>query len=102
MLNITHYQRNANQNYNEIPPHTGQNGHHQKPTNSLHDKTILMLCQIETELLNFLCRKILSLIKNVKFIAKKNVSIQLLTKIRIRVSENSRAERTFQNHVVQG
>ena len=30
MLNITHYERNANQNYNEISPHTGQNGHHQK------------------------------------------------------------------------
>ena len=28
MLNITNYQRNANQNYNEIPPHTSQNGHH--------------------------------------------------------------------------
>ena len=30
MLNITHYQRNVNQNYNEILPQTGQNGHHQK------------------------------------------------------------------------
>ena len=30
MLNIINYQRNANQNYNEIPPHTSQNGHHQK------------------------------------------------------------------------
>ena len=30
MLNITNYQRNANQNYNEASPHTGQNGHHQK------------------------------------------------------------------------
>ena len=30
MLNISHYQRNANQNYNEILPHTDQNGHHQK------------------------------------------------------------------------
>ena len=29
MLNITHYLRNANQNYNEISPHTNQNGHHQ-------------------------------------------------------------------------
>ena len=29
MLNIAHYQRNANQNYNEVSPHTGQNGHHQ-------------------------------------------------------------------------
>ena len=30
MLNITNYQRNANQNYNEVSPHTDQNGHHQK------------------------------------------------------------------------
>ena len=26
MLNITHYQRNANQNHNEVPSHTSQNG----------------------------------------------------------------------------
>ena len=30
MLNITHYQRNANQNHNEVPSHIGQNGCHQK------------------------------------------------------------------------
>ena len=30
MLNITYHQRNANQNHNEIPPHTCQNGCHQK------------------------------------------------------------------------
>ena len=29
MLNITNYYRNTNQNYNEVPPHTSQNGHHQ-------------------------------------------------------------------------
>ena len=29
MLNIANYLRNANQNYNEVSPHTGQNGHHQ-------------------------------------------------------------------------
>ena len=29
-LNITNQQRNANQNYNDIPLHTGENGHHQK------------------------------------------------------------------------
>ena len=29
MLNITHYQSNANQNHNEVSSHTGQNGHHQ-------------------------------------------------------------------------
>ena len=30
MLNIIHYQRNANQDYNEVPSHAGQNGCHQK------------------------------------------------------------------------
>ena len=30
MLNIANYQKKANQNYNEVSPHTGQNGHHQK------------------------------------------------------------------------
>ena len=34
MLNITHFQKNANQNYNEVSLHTGQNGYHQKPTNN--------------------------------------------------------------------
>ena len=27
MLNFTHYQRNANQNHNEVPSHAGQNGY---------------------------------------------------------------------------
>ena len=26
MLNITHYQRNTNQNHNEVPSHAGQDG----------------------------------------------------------------------------
>ena len=30
MLNITHYQRNANLNHNEVPYHAGQNGCYQK------------------------------------------------------------------------
>ena len=29
MLNITNYQRNANQHHNEISPHTCRNDHHQ-------------------------------------------------------------------------
>ena len=29
MLNITHYQRNANQNHNEVSSHTGPNGCYQ-------------------------------------------------------------------------
>ena len=34
MLNNVDYQRNTNQNYNEVSLHTGQNGYHQKPTNN--------------------------------------------------------------------
>ena len=30
MLNIAYYERNANQNYNEVSPYTSQNGHHEK------------------------------------------------------------------------
>ena len=30
VLNITSYQRNVNQNYSEVLPHTSQNGQHQK------------------------------------------------------------------------
>ena len=30
MLNITNYQRNENQNYNEVSPHAGQNDQLQK------------------------------------------------------------------------
>ena len=30
MLNVAHYYRNANQNYNEISPHTSQSGNHQE------------------------------------------------------------------------
>ena len=30
MFNIAHYERNANKNYNEIPPHTSQNDCNQK------------------------------------------------------------------------
>ena len=32
MFNTANHQKNANQNHNEVSPHTGQNGHHQKST----------------------------------------------------------------------
>ena len=38
MLNITNYQRNANQSYNEISPRTGQNGYHQKNLQTINDR----------------------------------------------------------------
>ena len=34
MVNITNYWRNANQNYNKLPSHTGQNAIIKKSTNS--------------------------------------------------------------------
>ena len=38
MLNIINNARNASQNYSEIPPHTGQNGYHEKlPVNARED-----------------------------------------------------------------
>ena len=29
MFSVTHYERNANPNYHDVSPYTGQNGHHQ-------------------------------------------------------------------------
>ena len=40
VLNITNHQGNANQNHNEISPHTCQNGHHQ------NDKRLQVLVRI--------------------------------------------------------
>ena len=37
MIHITNSQRNANQNYNEAPPHTSQNSHHLQITNVTED-----------------------------------------------------------------
>ena len=34
MINIANYQKNANRNYNEVSPHTGQNGIIKKSTNN--------------------------------------------------------------------
>ena len=36
MLNITHYQRNANQNHNNIPSTASQNGCHQKSLQTIN------------------------------------------------------------------
>ena len=36
MLNITHYQKDANQNHNEVPFHAGQNGCYQKSLQTIN------------------------------------------------------------------
>ena len=42
MFNITNHQGNANQNLNEIPPHTCQNGYYQKENNTDKKKTSVL------------------------------------------------------------
>ena len=44
MFSITNHQRNANQNHNEILPHTCQNGYHQKDNKSDKDSTESVDC----------------------------------------------------------
>ena len=56
MLNLAHYQRNGNQNYNEVSPHTDQNGHYHKSANSkcwrgCGEKGILSNCWWESKLI---------------------------------------------------
>ena len=36
MLNITHYQRNVNQNHNEVPFHASQNGYYKKSLQTIN------------------------------------------------------------------
>ena len=68
-LNIAHYYRNANQNHNEVSPHTSQNGHHQKIYKLLmlermwRKGNLLAHCWWECKLTQPLCRTIWSFLK---------------------------------------
>ena len=43
MLNITHYQRNVNQNHNEVLSHASQNGWYQKSLQTINKGNPLTL-----------------------------------------------------------
>ena len=71
MLNITHFQRNANQNYNEIPPLISQNGHQQMSTNNTFcrgcgEKGTLLHCSWECKLIQPLWKMVWRLLKNLR------------------------------------
>ena len=71
MLNITNYQRKANQNY-EVVPHTSQNGHHQKVYQKKKKNAVcggketFQHCCWECNLVQPLWRKVWSFLKKLK------------------------------------
>ena len=83
MLNITNHQRIANQNYNEVSLHTGQNGHHQKSTNNkcwrrCGEKRTLLPCWWECKLIQPLWRTIWRFLKKLKVELPYDPAIPLL------------------------
>ena len=71
MCNITYYQRKANQNHNEVPSHTGQNGCCQKSTNNkcwrgCGEKGTLLHCWWECKLVQPLWRAVWRFLKKLE------------------------------------
>ena len=48
MLNITHYQRNANQNHNKVPSHASQNGCYPKERVWRKGNPLTLLVRMQT------------------------------------------------------
>ena len=94
MLNITHYQRNANQNHNEVPSHAGQNGCYQKVTHNkcwrgCGEKRTLLHCWWECKLVQPLRRTVWRLLKKLELELPYDPAIPVLGKH----TEETRIER---------
>ena len=83
MLNITHYQRNANQNHTEIPSQAGQNGCYKKSTNNkcwrgCGEKGTLLHCWWECKLVQPLWRTMWRFLKKLEIELPYDPAIPLL------------------------
>src|SRR5574337_842708 len=83
MLNITHYQRNANQNHNEVPFHTSQNGCDPKSTSNkcwrgCGEKGTLLHCWWECNLVQPLWRTVWRFLKKLEIELPYDPAIPLL------------------------
>ena len=83
MLNITHYQRNAKQNHNEVPSHTSQDDCLKKSTNNkfcrgCREKGTLLHCWWECKLVQPLWRTVWRFLKKLEIELPYDPAIQLL------------------------
>ena len=83
MLNITHYQRNVNQNLNEVPSHTSQNAAIKKSINNKNwrgcgEKGTLLHCWWECKLVQPLWRTAWRFLKKLEIELPYNSAIPLL------------------------
>ena len=83
MLNITHYQRNANQNHNEAPFHASQNGYDPKVYKELMlervwRKGTLLHCCWKCKLVQPLWRRVWRFLKKLEIELSYDPAIPLL------------------------